>query len=122
MQSSIVWKLRPTIPTQASAPPFGVASDAVVAAVCPPRLMLFPAPDPRPLAPVVVAVGCQPRPTPTVAGSAIALKLKALTHSRPNHRDPYRPCDASCEKYPPDASQNFRPQPQPIETQDLKTS
>jgi hypothetical protein len=31
------------------------------------------------------------------------------------------PCDASCKKVPPDASQNLGPHPQTIETQGLKT-
>ena len=32
------------------------------------------------------------------------------------------PCDASCQKMPPDASQISAPPPQPIETEPLKTS
>jgi hypothetical protein len=70
---------------------------------------------PRPPAPVVVAAVRPPRPTPTLVGSAIALKLKAITHRRPNHRDPYRSGDASCKKSPPSASPNFTPWTQPIE-------
>jgi hypothetical protein len=35
---------------------------------------------------------------------------------------PGLPCDASCPKTPPDASQNFAPRTQPLETEDLKTS
>jgi hypothetical protein len=31
------------------------------------------------------------------------------------------PCDASCKKGPPDASQNLEPQPQTIENQELAT-
>jgi hypothetical protein len=32
------------------------------------------------------------------------------------------PCDASCKKVPPDASQNLGPPPQAIEKQGLETS
>jgi hypothetical protein len=32
------------------------------------------------------------------------------------------PCDASCKKSPPDASQNLDPSPQPIEKGELATS
>jgi hypothetical protein len=42
--------------------------------------------------------------------------LSAIVHLR-NH-----PCDASCKKMPPDASQIFAPPPQPIEKEALKTS
>jgi len=35
---------------------------------------------------------------------------------------PYHPCDASCQKSPPDASQNLEPPPYPIETKCLTTS
>jgi len=45
--SSVARKPRPTTTARAIASPLAVASDAVVAAACPPRLMLFPAPGPR---------------------------------------------------------------------------
>jgi hypothetical protein len=35
---------------------------------------------------------------------------------------PDHPCDASCKKVPPDASQNLEPPPQPTEKEELKTS
>jgi hypothetical protein len=98
MLSSIAWKPRPTTATQTTASPFGIASDAVVAA------------------------GCQLGPLPTLADTRIELKFKALTQIHPKHRAPCHPCDASCKKDPPDASQNLGPPPQPIEKQGLTTS
>jgi hypothetical protein len=50
MLSSITWKPKPTT-TQPTATPSVVAPDAVLAASCPPRLTLFPAPGPWPPAP-----------------------------------------------------------------------
>ena len=47
MLSSTAWKPRPTTTTQTSASPLGVAPDAMVAAGCPRKLMLFPAPGPH---------------------------------------------------------------------------
>jgi hypothetical protein len=79
MQSSIACNSRPTTTTQASASPFGVASDAVVAAGHPPRPMLFPAPGPRPLAPVEL---------PTVRETHLAKKaLPARLPTSPQHRN-----------------------------------
>jgi len=51
MLSSIAWKPRPTTTIQTGASPLGVAPDAVVAAGCPHKPMLFPAPGPWPPAP-----------------------------------------------------------------------
>jgi hypothetical protein len=46
MLSLIAWKPGPTT-TQTTTSPFGPASDAVVVAARPPKLMLLPAPGPR---------------------------------------------------------------------------
>jgi hypothetical protein len=72
-----------------------------------------PAPGPRPLAPVL---------PPTLAGVRIQLKYRHLRKAPRiiGLRD--RPCDASCKKVPPDASQNPDPPTQPIEIEELKTS
>ncbi len=61
----------------------------------------------------VVAAGCQP-----------ALMLFPSPAPRPPawRRVRNHPCDASCKKVPPDASQNLDPPTQPIEKEDLKTS
>jgi hypothetical protein len=113
MLSSIAWKPRPAT-TQTNASPLGVASDAMVPAGCPRKLMLFPAPGSRSLAPVV--------PIPALAGSPIALKIRHLPKGTRIVRLPNHPCDASCKKVPPDASQNLDPRTQPIEKEALKTS
>jgi hypothetical protein len=114
MLSSIAWNPRPTTTTQTSASPLGVASNAVAAAGCPRNLMLFPAPGPWPPAPIV--------PIPAHARSRIALKVRHLPRGTRIFRLPNYPCDASCKKVPPDASQNLDPRTQPIEKEELKTS
>ena len=81
-----------------SASPSGVVSDAVVTA------------------------RCQPGPMPTLAGSRIALKMRYLYKGSRIVDLPDHPCDASCQKSPPHASQNLKPPPQPIEKEELKTS
>jgi hypothetical protein len=55
------------------------------------------------------SIVCKPRPTTTTQTSAA-----------PFSPGP-RPCDASCQKSPPDASQDLFPPPQPIEKEELKT-
>ena len=90
--SSIAWKPRPTTTTPTSSSPFVLASDAVVAVGCPPKLLLFPAPGPWPPAPVV--------PTPTLAGSRIQLKFRRLRKGTRAIDLPDHPCDASCKKAP----------------------
>lgn len=77
--------------------PFGVSSDAVVAA------------------------SCQPRPMSTFAGSRIALQFRHLHERARIIEIAIRPGDASCEKDPPDASPNLDPSPQPIEKEELAT-
>ena len=114
MLSSIAWKPRPTTTTQANSPPPGIASDAMVPAGCPRKLMLFPAPGPWPPAPVV--------PIPALAGSRIALKVRHLPKGTRIVRLPNHPGDASCKKVPPDASPNLASRTQPIEKEALKTS
>ena len=96
--SSIDWKPRPTTTTRTSAPPLGVASDAVVAA------------------------GCQLTSVPTLGGGRIKLKISHLQESARiiDFRD--SPCDASCEKRPQDASQNFNRPSQPVEKERLTTA
>jgi hypothetical protein len=74
MLSSIAWKPKPTTTTRTSASPFGVASDAVVAA------------------------GCQPGPMPTLGGNGIALKLRRLHKGARIIELPDRPGEASCKK------------------------
>jgi hypothetical protein len=84
----------------------------------PPRL------PPRPLAscpmpwwwPAACTVPRRPRRQP------YPVEIQALTLRSPNHRASYHPCDASCQKGPPDASQNPEPRTQPIEKEELKTS
>jgi hypothetical protein len=59
---------------------------------------------------------------PRLAGSRIPLKLRHL-HKRARILAPSgHPCDASCEKVPPHASQKLNRQAQPIENEWLKTS
>ena len=96
--SSIVWKPSPTTTTQTSASPSGAASDAAL------------------------LTGCPPRPMPTLPGTRIQLKLRSLRKRTRTIGLPDHPCDASCEKSPPDASQNLDPHAQLTETKELKTS
>jgi len=114
MPSSIAWKPRPTTTTQTSAPPLGATPDAVVAVGCPRNLMSLPCPGPWPPAPVV--------PIPALAASGIALKDRHLQRGSRIVRLPNDPCDASCKKMPPDASQNLDQATQHIEKEALKTS
>jgi hypothetical protein len=74
-----------SITRQTSASPFGVAPDASVAPSRPPS----GAPSRQPY----------------------RIEIQALAQTHPIHRAPYHPCDASCQKRPPDASQNFEPPP-----------
>ena len=113
MLSSFAWKPRPNT-TQPSASPLGVAPDAVVAAGCPRTLMLLPAPCPWLPAPVV--------PIPVLTGNRIALKVRHLPKGTRIARLPNHPCDASCKKVPPDASQTLDPRTQPVEKEALKAS
>ena len=59
--------------------------------------------------------------------NAILNRLETeANHNHPDQRRAVpapgpRPCDASCQKSPPDASQDLFPPPQPIETEELKT-
>ena len=114
MLSSIAWKPRPTTTIQTGASPLGVAPDAVVAAGCPHKPMLLPAPGPWPPAPVV--------PIPALAGSRIALNVRQLPKGTRIVRLPNHPCDASCKKVPPHASPNLASRTQPVEKEALKTS
>jgi hypothetical protein len=59
---------------------------------------------------------------PTLASSGIELKFSHLRKATRIIELRNHPCDASCRKGPPDASQNFEPPPQPIEKEELKTS
>ena len=61
------------------------------------------------------------RPSPTLADRRIQLKLRHLHKGSRIIALLHPPCDASYKKTPQDASQNLRPHPQPIETEELKT-
>ena len=61
-------------------------------------------------------------PIPPRAATRIALQFSHLHERARVFELRTRPCDASCEKYPQDASQNLAPAPQTIETEQLKTS
>ena len=69
-----------------------------------------------------VAATCSPSPIPALFGSRIALKINHLREATRIINLRGHPCDASCQKSPPDASQNLKPPPQPIEKEDLTTS
>ena len=107
--SSTTWTPSPTTTTHTSVSPSGAALDLLVAAGCPPKLMLLPAPGPWPRTPVL--------PMPTLH-SRIQLNSRHLRIiDLPGH-----PGDASCQKSPQDALQNFDPSPQPAETEELTRS
>jgi hypothetical protein len=55
----------------------------------------------------------------TLADSGIELKFRRLHEGAKIIEISDDPGDASCEKVPPDASQNLAPPPQPTETEDL---
>jgi len=55
----------------------------------------------------------------TLADSGIELKFRRLGGGAKIIELSDDPCDASCEKVPPDASQNPDPPPQPTETEQL---
>jgi len=76
MLSSITWKPKPTT-TQPTATPSVVAPDAVLAASCPPRLTLFPAPGPWPPAP-----GPRPR---ALRVTHLAKKTLPMRHKISDH-------------------------------------
>jgi hypothetical protein len=59
---------------------------------------------------------------PKHAGSRIQLKFQHLQEGTRIAGPPHRPCDASCQKCPQDATQNPGPRTQPIENKELKTS
>jgi len=63
-----------------------------------------------------------PSPMPARAATRIALQFSHLHERARVFELRTRPCDASYEKHPQDASQNPGPPPQPIETAQLKTS
>ena len=77
---SIAWKPRPTTTTRTSASPFAAASNAMVAADCPPKLMLLPPPVLPAPAPRRAHSDPLRQPYPT--------EILALTQIRPNHRAP----------------------------------
>jgi hypothetical protein len=62
------------------------------------------------------------RPTPPLADTRIQLKLRRLHKGARIIALPAPPGDASCKKSPHDASPNLTPPPQPVETEELKTS
>jgi hypothetical protein len=82
--------------------------------------MYNPIPPPRPS--LLLLSSIPPSPMPALAGTRIALQFSHLHERARVFELRTRPCDASCEKYPQDASQNLAPAPQTIETAQLKTS
>jgi hypothetical protein len=82
--------------------------------------MYNPIPPPRPS--LLLLSSIPPSPMPALAGTRIALQFSHLHERARVFELRTRPCDASCEKYPQDASQNLAPAPQTIETEQLKTS
>jgi hypothetical protein len=82
--------------------------------------MYNPVPPPRPS--LLLLSSTRPNPMPPRAVSRIALQLSHLHECVRVFELPTRPGDASCEKYPQDASPNLVPPPQPIENTQLKTS
>jgi hypothetical protein len=63
-----------------------------------------------------------PRPKPTLAETRIALQFRYLQEPACVIELRIRPGDASCEKSPPDASPKLDAPPQPVGTEELKTS
>jgi hypothetical protein len=82
--------------------------------------MYNPIPPPRPS--FLLLSSIPPSPMPPRAVSRIALQLSHLQERARVFELRARPCDASCEKHPQDATQNLAPAPQTIETAQLKTS
>ncbi len=82
--------------------------------------MYNPIPPPRPS--LLLLSSIPPSPMPVLAASRIALQFSHLHERARVFELRTRPCDASCEKHPQDASQNPGPPPQPIEKAQLKTS
>ena len=132
MLFSIASNPRPTTTTQTTASPSGVVSDAGAAPSRPPRLMLFPAPVPRPPSGRRI-LQTKPSRCVTRVGRLTALEKPApdcriQLKFRHLHRTtriiwlPDHPGDASCRKVPPDASPNCTPSPQPVEKTEFKTS
>jgi hypothetical protein len=82
--------------------------------------MYNPIPPPRPS--LLLLSSIPPSLMPARAASRIALQFSHLHELARVFELRTRPCDASYEKHPQDASQNPAPPPQPIETAQLKTS
>ena len=82
-----------------------------------------PSPNaPFPSMPHLPVHRCPPRTMPALAASRIQLKFRHLHEGTRIIDPPDHPCDATCEKMPPHASQTLGPQTQPIENEGLKTS